>query len=154
MTFNQVIVAQGKKNTKSTRNERKKQTGHHQNAKLLCFKEYQNSKKGQRQSTVGENFINHTSDKGLLSIIRKELIQLNNKKAKIQLKKSARGQLGSQISKDRQMPDKHMKRCSTSLVIRQMQIKTTIRHFTPTKTAIIKKTDHQCWRNRNPLIYC
>ena len=40
------------------------------------------------------------------------------------------------------MAKKHVKRCSPSLVIRETQIKTTVRqHFTPTRMAIIKKTD-------------
>ena len=96
---------------------------------------------------MGKIFANETIDKGLISKIHKKFMKLNIKKANNPIKKWAEN-VNRHFSKEGiQMAKRHMKRYSTSLIIRETQIKTTVSyHLTLIKVAIIKKSINTCTR--------
>jgi hypothetical protein len=104
-------------------------------------------------------FPGYTSEKVQITRIYRELKNLNSPQISEPIKKWAT-EVNRTFSKEEiQMAEKHTKKCSPFLAIKEMQIKTTLRfHLTPVRIVIIKKHHHQqCWRGygeKGTLIHC
>ena len=93
--------------------------------KIFCITKETISKMKRQPSEWEKILTNEATDRELISKIYRQLLQLNSRKINDPIKKWAK-ELNRHFSKeDIQMANKHMKRCSTSLFITEMQIKTT-----------------------------
>jgi len=104
---------------------------------------------------MGEIIANETTNKRLISKIHKQLMQLNTRKTKIPVKKWAEDLKRYSYKEDIQMTSKHKKRCSMSLIFREMQ------NYNEQSLHIgqngHQSTNNKCWRGcreKETLLHC
>ena len=130
------------------KDNKSKNIGPHQTKKNF-YSAKERISKMKRQSTEWEKiFLNHLSDNRLLSkIYKEEFIKLDSEKPNNPINRWAEVLNRHFFSKDIQMTNRYVKDAQQSLIIREVQIKITMRsHLIPVRMAIIKRTqNNKCW---------
>ena len=126
--------------------------------KSFCMAK-ENINKGERDPTIWENiFASDTSEKDLIFKIYKELIWLHTWNTSNPIKKWAKDWKRHFSIEDIKRDHRHIKKCSTSLASREIQIKTTMTcHFIPFRMAIINKSTNKYWwgcGEKGALVHC
>jgi hypothetical protein len=116
--------------------------------------------KTKRPPTDWEWIFTHPKyDRELISSIYKELKKLDSRKSNKPIKNWSTDLNKEFSTEEYERAEKHLKKCSTSLIIMEMQIKTALRFYlTPVRMAKLKNSDDsRCWRGcgeRGTLLHC
>jgi hypothetical protein len=115
--------------------------------KTFCTRKEMVSKLKSLPTEWEKMFLSYASDKGYITRLFKEFKKLNSPKFNDQMRKWPNELIRAFVKEEVQMAKKHMKKYSTSLAIKEMQIKTASTfHVTPARMATIKNNNNKYWQ--------